>query len=738
MGYREGTIYNLIKVVPRMRWYKNLRMMYKIMLPIGALLLITVGSMEIFATDSSSKAIEKVAKKEISALAGEYSGLILNYMTHAQGQAEGLASTFAQFRRENIDLSRKDAISMLIGLIKGDDNFIGGSNAWEPNAFDGRDAEYANTELHDKTGRHIPYVFRAGGGIEVVPLAEYFVPGDGDYYLKPIERRKTYITPPYPYDVDGKRLMLTTIGAPIMLDGRPLGVVCVDMPITNISNIVSRIRPYETGYAWLMMQDGDFIYHPSEERIGKNMFDVDESVNKTNLRRALQDGESFFEIRVAAANGQRSMIQYVPIEFKDSGQRWYLAVSAPLDKILADAHTLTRDLLVMGGVALLLVMLAIYFVARSISKPIGVLADAAREVAGGKMDVRLDESMFGGELLELNTALSDMLTGLVENISKSEQMAEQAKEQTEKAQLALKEADEARAQAENAKREGMLQAADHLAGIVSQVASASQELTAQIDESSRGSETQRERTSESATAMEQMNASVMEVARSAAEAADSADNARGEAEKGGTIVNDVVTHINRVQAMTVEMEKGLGTLGEQADGIGKIMNVITDIADQTNLLALNAAIEAARAGEAGRGFAVVADEVRKLAEKTMDATKEVGDFISAIQSGTRENIDGMTKAAAEVSASTESANKAGDALMGIVEIVEETAGQVRSIATASEEQSAASEQINRGIEEVNLIANDNAQAMRESTTAVEELMRLGEELTALIEELRNS
>lgn len=186
------------------------------------------------------------------------------------------------------------------------------------------------------------------------------MPGDGDYYLKPIERRRPYITPPYPYDVDGKRLMLTTIGAPIMLNGRPLGVVCVDMPITNINELVSQIRPYETGYAWLMMPNGDFIYHPSEDRIGKNMFDVDKSANKADLRRALEDGDSYFEIRVAAANGKRSMIQYIPIEFKDSGQRWYLAVSAPLDKILADAHSLTLDLLTMGGIALVLVMIAIF------------------------------------------------------------------------------------------------------------------------------------------------------------------------------------------------------------------------------------------------------------------------------------------------------------------------------------------------------------------------------------------
>ncbi len=721
-----------------MNWYKNLKMMYKVMLPVGLLLVLTLGSIEYFATTKSSDAIDNVARKELDALAGEYGGKILNYMTYAQGQAKGLASTFAQMRRDNIPLSRDVAIAMLVGLINGDSSFIGGSNGWEPNAFDGRDAEFVGTELHDKTGRLIPYAFRAGGSIKVVPLAEYFIPGDGDYYLKPIERRKPYITPPYQYEVDGEMLMLTTIGVPIMLSGKPLGVVCVDLPITNVNKLVSEIRPYDDGYAWLMMPNGDIIYHPEETNINKNVFDIATFEDKSGLRRAMSEGRDFSEIRASTVTGEESMVRYIPIKFKDSGQYWYLAVTAPMDKILAEAHHLNKELMVIGIVAFVLVMIAIVFVARSISKPIGLITDAAKEVAGGNFDVKLDETKFGGELYDLNSSLHNMLSSLIENISKSEKMAEEAHEQTRKAQVALKEADESRAQAENAKREGMLQAADRLAGIVSQVASASQQLTAQIDESSRGSETQRERTAESATAMEQMNASVMEVARNAAEAADSADNARNQAENGGAVVSDVVERINRVQSMTSEMEKGLATLGEQAEGIGQIMNVISDIADQTNLLALNAAIEAARAGEAGRGFAVVADEVRKLAEKTMDATGQVSDFITAIQKGTRTNIEGMSKAAAEVEQSTEYAGKAGEALQSIVSIVEDTAEQVRSIATASEEQSAASEQINRGIDEVNLIANDNAQAMQESAAAVEELMKLGEQLSSLIEELRNS
>ncbi|WP_432737562.1 methyl-accepting chemotaxis protein [Maridesulfovibrio sp. FT414] len=721
-----------------MKWFRNLRMMHKVMLPVGALLILTLAGIESISAKKSSDAIEKVARKELAALAENYSGKIMNYMTYAQGQAQGLASSFAEMRRQNIPLSRDSAIAMLVGLINGDNNFIGGSNGWEPDAFDGRDAEFAGTELHDKTGRLIPYAFRAGGGIKVVPLAEYNIPGDGDYYLKPIETRRPYITPPYSYEVDGQTLMLTTIGVPVIVSGRPLGVVCVDMPITTVNNLVAGLRPYEEGYAWLMMPDGNIIYHPDEDLQGKNIFDAAELEDESGLKMAMREGRPFQEVRVASATGFKSLVQYVPVEFKDSGQFWYLAVSAPMDRILADASTLTRDLLLVGVAALVLVMIAIYLVARSISKPIVAITDAAREVAGGNFEVQADESQFGGELYDLNISLRDMLAALVDNIARSGKMAEEAQAQTSRAQEALREADEARAEAENARREGMLHAADQLSGIVSQVMSASRQLTAEIDESSRGSDVQRDRTSESATAMEQMNASVLEVARNASEAAESAEKARFEAENGGAVVNDVVERINRIQAMTVEMEKGLAMLGEQAEGIGQIMGVISDIADQTNLLALNAAIEAARAGEAGRGFAVVADEVRKLAEKTMDATNQVGDFIRAIQRGTRDNIEGMSKAAAQVEQGTEYAGKAGDALSRIVEIVEETASQVRSIATASEEQSAASEQINRGIEEVNVIAGDNAKSMRESAAAVEELMGLGEQLTAVIEELRKA
>ena len=237
--------------------------------------------------------------------------------------------------------------------------------------------------------------------------------------------------------------------------------------------------------------------------------------------------------------------------------------------------------------------------------------------------------------------------------------------------------------------------------------------------------------------MEQMNATVLEVAKSASRAAETSAVARGKALDGSHIVEQVVEGIGQVQNQALTLKEDMTSLGKQAQDIGQVMTVISDIADQTNLLALNAAIEAARAGEAGRGFAVVADEVRKLAEKTMSATKEVGDSIRAVQAGARRNVENVDRAVAAIGSATELAGQSGQALREIVSLVEEATDQVRSIAAASEEQSAASEQINRSIEEVNRISLETSDGMRQSAQAVQELSAQSQELKSLIEEMQS-
>jgi methyl-accepting chemotaxis protein len=272
--------------------------------------------------------------------------------------------------------------------------------------------------------------------------------------------------------------------------------------------------------------------------------------------------------------------------------------------------------------------------------------------------------------------------------------------------------------------------------VAESLAGAAEQMTAQIGESTRGMDEQRARTAEVATAVEEMNATILEVAKNAGDAAATAGQANSMAEKGTALVEKVLAVMATVNVKASGLKSEMQELGGQAEGIGRIMQVISDIADQTNLLALNAAIEAARAGEAGRGFAVVADEVRKLAEKTMTATREVSGFIGSIQESARRNLSATDDTAKVITEADTLVHDAGEALHGILEFVERTSDQVRGIATAAEQQSATSEEINRSTDQINRLAGEAAGSMSQASSAVSALARLATDLKTSMTRMR--
>ena len=399
--------------------------------------------------------------------------------------------------------------------------------------------------------------------------------------------------------------------------------------------------------------------------------------------------------------------------------------------IVGEANTIivaTIAISLVGGVLIAILLAA------AISNPVVKGVGFASAIAAGDFSRTLDIEQ-KDEIGLLANALRTMIATLKSKIDEAATQGKAAADEAARAQIAMKEAQAAKAQAER-KAEGMLQAAQQLEGVVQVVSSASEELSAQIEQSSRGADEQSGRVRETATAMEEMNATVLEVARNAQQAADVSHQARQQAQEGSKIVTDAVKSIDAVHAQSIAIKEDMDALGKQAEGIGQIMSVIADIADQTNLLALNAAIEAARAGDAGRGFAVVADEVRKLAEKTMTATQEVGNAITGIQEGTRKNIHNVEQAGVSIEEAAKLSARSGESLKQILEFVQLVNDQVQSIATATEQQSAASEEINRSVEQVATISTETAQAMEQASSAVADLAQQSQALQRLIVEMK--
>jgi len=247
---------------------------------------------------------------------------------------------------------------------------------------------------------------------------------------------------------------------------------------------------------------------------------------------------------------------------------------------------------------------------------------------------------------------------------------------------------------------------------------------------------QQSETEQTAAAMNEMTATVAEVAQSATNAADSAKDAEGNATKGNGIVQQSVSSMSQLSKQIEQTSEVITHLASESQNIGSVLDVIKGIAEQTNLLALNAAIEAARAGEQGRGFAVVADEVRTLAQRTQESTQEIESMIDGLQKGVQEAVGAMKVGTEQVYDANEKANMAGEALNEIVLSVDNISNMNTQIATAAEEQSSVAEDINRSIIAISDIAQTSTMAAQELTSSVEELSSLSESMREQVSQFK--
>ena len=620
-------------------------------------------------------------------------------------------------------------------LIKVLDKHPGLSGIWAAfpgkSSYDGREQEY----MDKYKGAYRVWYHRVGGSIAGSFLGDEDLTGQA-WFENPMSGNVETLSEPYPWEADGKKFMLCSTGFPVKKNGRNIGVIGADFYLNDLLDAIAKIKPFETGYAVLVTNKGTVVAHPNPEFQSKNLAEIMRRENRAEALSAVKNGHVYSFISSSPTTGKREYVTYAPIKVGKTSLPWSIALVIPMDKVEAQANAIALNSLIVSGAAILVLLVILFLLAGVISKPICKTADYTTKVADGDLDANLEITQ-KDEIGRMADSLRAMVGELKKTILKAEDETRKAEEESAKAREATAEAEKAREKADMARSEGLHHAADRVEQVLERVVSASEQMSVQSNELLHGSEVQSDRISSTATAMEEMNATVLEIARNAGDAAEASAEAQDKAKNGASVVDKSKNALTQTVSEVNGLKDNMQELDEQAKGTEAIIGVITDIADQTNLLALNAAIEAARAGEAGRGFAVVADEVRKLAEKTMTATGEVSDSIGAIQRVAGDNIRSMETVYKRIEEANEFSESSGTVLQEIVTGAAEGAVQIQSIATAAEEQSATSEEINSSVEEISRITAETANGAREFALALESLAEQVSEMQKIVEDLKS-
>jgi methyl-accepting chemotaxis protein len=487
---------------------------------------------------------------------------------------------------------------------------------------------------------------------------------------------------------------------------------------------------------WIIRKSDDYA-----ESVLSRVSDFVEQCNTTKAKMRQQINLDQLDAIIAAARGYEDGFNTYRSIYEEQLESEELMVQAGREVVagLDDLRSVQRDKMlsaqstaitlaisfVIG--AILLGAFIAFVIARGISKPVSGMADIAQEISKGDIQhvIEFDSKDEIGTLAGAFRSLIDYmkeLAGAAETIAANDLRVEiEPKSERDVLGNSFKMMVENLSSVIRETTEN----ADQLVSAATEIASASEQM-------SRGANDQSDQVTQVSAAVEEMTATIVESSKNAGEANEASKSSSESATTGGQVVNDTIQGMQKISEVVRESAESIAKLATSADQIGEIIGVIDEISDQTNLLALNAAIEAARAGEHGRGFAVVADEVRKLAERTGKATGEISDMVKGIQQETGAAVSSMEAGTQEVDKGRELADKAGNSLNEIVNVSQQIMDMIGQMSSASEEQSAAAEQISKNIERISTVTKETATGAEQSAAAAEQLNRQAEGLKAMV------
>jgi methyl-accepting chemotaxis protein len=685
------------------------------------LVAVAIAALTVVAVISASHAQRKAVYDQMSQLIGKEAN---RFDTTARAN-QTVADDLADALEADPAPARERAASTVRRFAERHPDVLGTWVAYEPNAYDGRDSEFAKRgPLGDRTGRVAIWAQRADGPLKL----EAFTDSNGkpwdeeDYYTQPMKAGGDLVLDPY-LDTG---TMMTSYTTAIMRDGKAIGVAGVDVSLKALDTQAKAVKVLDSGFAYVAAPTGNLLAYPPNPKLA--------GTKRVHAPAAALHGKTGF------VESGDDVLFYAPV--RTGG--WTFVAVAPKAEILAPVAALRIKLVVVGLLALLLVAGVLVLVAARIARPVREVADAAERIGDGDLDVTISVRS-NDEVGRMAGAFDRMAGSLRETAATAEAIA--AGDLTREVRPRSDRDTLGRAFA--AMTERLRALVGEVASTAGTLSSASGELASTSQESGNAvGEIARAVGDVAAGAERQVLAieSAQQTSNDVAEAAhagaghatgtvEATANARTIAESGTAAARSATAAMDAVRTSAHEAARTIRELGDRSARIGGIVDTITGIAEQTNLLALNAAIEAARAGEQGRGFAVVAEEVRKLAEESQSAAGTIADLIGEIQVETARAVDAVEAGAERTDEGVVTVGEAGEAFAAISDGIGEVDRRVAEIAAAIAQIAASAERMREDLGEVATVAEASSAATEQVSASAQQTSASTQEIAASAEQL---